>query len=228
MESTAKWILELDRGEGIPFEGSYSAWLERKAQRVAQERREDEALQRSLQNELDFIRTKGKSSVSKARLSRYEELANMPARERLSQSSQIYLPPGPRLGDVVVEAKHLTKSYGDRVLFKDLTFTLPRAGILGIVGGNGAGKSTLLKIIQGLEDPDDGEIRIGETARIVCVGQGREGLSDENTIFTEITNNDQEIQLGTSMVNSRAYVSWFGFRGNDQSKLVGNLSGAPC
>mmetsp|Transcript_16465 Transcript_16465/g.40453 ORF Transcript_16465/g.40453 Transcript_16465/m.40453 type:complete len:596 (+) Transcript_16465:3-1790(+) len=227
LDNTCKWILELDRGEGVPFEGSYSAWLAKKAERMQQERKDDKALQRTLQNELDFIKQtpKGRSAVSKARLRRYDELAAMPARERLSYSSQIYLPPGPRLGERVVEAHGLTKRFGDRVLINNLDFALPRAGIVGIVGPNGAGKSTLLKMILGLEQPDEGEIRVGETVKMACVGQGREGLSDDNSVFTEITDNDQEIELGTSNVQSRAYVSWFGFRGGDQQKSVANLSG---
>jgi len=227
LENTCQWILELDRGEGVPFEGNYVKWLEKKAERLAQEKREDEALQRSLKNELEFIKQtpKGRSAVSKARLNRYDELASMPARERLSHSAQIYLPPGPRLGELVIEASGLRKAYGDRVLFDGLDFALPRAGIVGIVGPNGAGKSTLLKMLLGIEQPDAGELRIGETVKMICVGQDREGLTDENSVFTEITDNDNEIELGTSTVLSRAYVSWFGFRGTDQQKLVSNLSG---
>lgn len=227
LENTCQWILELDRGEGVPFEGNYSGWLAKKAERLAQEKRDDDALQRTLKNELEFIKQtpKGRSAVSKARLNRYDELAAMPARERLSHSAQIYLPPGPRLGEVVIEASGLKKSFDGRVLFDGLDFSLPRAGIVGIIGPNGAGKSTLLKILQGLEKPDGGELRVGETVKMICVGQGREGLSDDRSVFTEITDNDNEIELGTTSVLSRAYVSWFGFRGNDQQKLVASLSG---
>lgn len=227
LENTCKWILELDRGEGVPFEGSYSAWLKAKALKMAQEKKEDSAMQRTLKNELEFISQtpKGRAAISKARLSRYEELANMPARERLAHSTQIYLPPGPRLGDRVIEARGLRKTFGDRLLFDGLSFDLPRAGIVGIVGPNGAGKSTLLKMILGAEKPDGGELLVGETANIVCVGQDRDGLSDEKSVFVEITDNDAEISLGTSSVLSRAYVSWFGFKGQDQQKLVKNLSG---
>jgi len=211
----------------VPFEGSYSGWLQAKALKLAQEKKDDSALQRTLSNELEFIKQtpKGRASISKARLRRYDELANMPARERLAHSTQIYLPPGPRLGERVIEARGLRKTFGDRVLIDDLSFDLPRAGIVGIVGPNGAGKSTLLRTILGLEKPDGGELLIGETANIVCVGQDRDGLSDDKSVFVEITDNDNEISLGTSSVLSRAYVSWFGFRGTDQQKLVKNLSG---
>jgi len=227
LDNTCKWILELDRGEGVPFEGCYSQWLEKKAERMAQEKREDQALQRTLQNELEFIRQtpKARATVSKARLKRYDELVNKPARDRLSHSTQIYLPPGPRLGELVIEAQGLKKCFGDRVLFDQLDFSFPRASVIGVVGPNGAGKTTLLRIIQGLEQPDEGELRLGETVKLVCVGQDREGLNDDNSVFTEITDNDNEIELGTSSVLSRAFVSWFGFRGQDQQKLVKDLSG---
>jgi ATP-binding cassette ChvD family protein len=227
LDQVCKWILELDRGEGVPFEGNYSGWLAKKAAQLAQEKREDSALARTLQNEIDFISQtpKGRAAVSKARLRRYDELVNMPARERLAHSTQIYLPPGKRLGELVIKAEGVRKTFGERVLIDDLSFDLPRAGIVGVVGPNGAGKSTLLRMILGLEKPDAGTLRIGETANVVCVGQDREGLNDDNSVFIEITDNNSEIELGTQSVLSRAYCSWFGFRGTDQQKLVRNLSG---
>jgi ATP-binding cassette ChvD family protein len=227
LDQVCKWILELDRGEGVPFEGNYSGWLAKKAAQLAQEKREDSALARTLQNEIDFISQtpKGRAAVSKARLRRYDELVNMPARERLAHSTQIYLPPGKRLGELVIKAEGVRKTFGERVLIDDLSFDLPRAGIVGVVGPNGAGKSTLLRMILGLEKPDAGTLRIGETANVVCVGQDREGLNDDNSVFIEITDNNSEIELGTQSVLSRAYCAWFGFRGTDQQKLVRNLSG---
>ena len=227
LEKSCQWILELERGQGVPFEGCYSAWLEKKAARIAQEKRQDEALQRTLQNELEWVKAtpKARQTKSKARLSRYEELLSTPARESLAHSATIYVPPGPRLGTQVIEATNVRKSFGGRTLMEDLTFSLPPGGIVGVVGPNGAGKTTLIRMLTGEETPDEGSLVLGESVKLVCVDQSREGLTDSLSVFEEVTGGAEELQLGAASVMSRAYCSWFGFKGETQSKKVALLSG---
>jgi len=227
LEETCKWILELERGEGKPFEGNYSGWLEKKAQLLAQAKKEDNALQRTLQSELEWVRSnpKARQTKSKARLNRYEEMLLTPPREALAHSATIYVPPGPRLGQLVIEAKNLKKGFGERVLIDDLSFELPPGGIVGVVGPNGAGKTTLIKMLKGEEEPDAGSLKLGESVKLVSIEQTREGLTDAHSVFEEITGATDEIELGTASVSSRAYCSWFGFKGGDQQKKVAALSG---
>ena len=227
LEETCKWILELERGEGKPFEGNYSGWLAKKAQLMAQQKRQDDALQQTLQNELEWVRSnaKARQTKSKARLARYEDLLNTPAREALAHSATIYVPPGPRLGAKVIEAVNLRKGFGERLLIRDLSFTLPPGGIVGVVGPNGAGKTTLIKMLKGEEAPGGGELTLGDSVKLVSIEQTREGLTDGNSVFEEVTDGTDEIYLGTATVASRAYVSWFGFKGGDQQKRVASLSG---
>jgi sulfate-transporting ATPase len=227
LEETCKWILELERGEGKPFEGNYSGWLAKKAQLMAQQKRQDDALQKTLQNELEWVRSnaKARQTKSKARLARYEDLLNTPTREALAHSATIYVPPGPRLGAKVIEAVNLRKGFGERLLIRDLSFTLPPGGIVGVVGPNGAGKTTLIKMLKGEEAPDGGELTLGDSVKLVSIEQTREGLTDGNSVFEEVTGGTDEISLGTATVASRAYVSWFGFKGGDQQKRVATLSG---
>jgi len=228
LENVAEWILELDRGAGIPFEGNYSAWLEAKNKRLESEKKEESAAAKAVKAELEWVRSnpKAKGNKSKARLNRYEELLAAAAPNELRNNGQIYIPPGPRLGDVVIEADHVRKAFGDRLLIDDLEFSFPQAGIVGVIGPNGAGKSTLIKMIMGKEEPDAGVIKVGDTVNIVGVGQERmEELNPDNTVFEEISGNLDEIELGTQSVLSRAYVSWFGFKSAQQQQKVGNLSG---
>lgn len=228
LNNVAGWILELDRGAGIPHEGNYADFLEAKNKRLEAEKKQESAAAKAVKNELEWIRTnpKAQGNKSKARLNRYEELLNAAAPSEMRNAGQIYIPPGPRLGDVVIDVKDLRKSFGDRLLIDDLTFSLPPAGIVGVVGPNGAGKSTLIKMLIGKEQPDSGEIKIGETVKAVSVGQDRmDELNEEKTVFEEISENLDEIELGTHTVNSRAYLSWFGFKGQMQQARVGNLSG---
>ena len=228
LENCAEWILELDRGEGIPFEGSYSKWLDAKNKRFAEEKKQETAMAKAIQAELEWIRSnpKAKGNKSKARLNRYEELLAAAAPKELRNSGQIWIPPGPRLGDVVLEVKNLRKSFDDRLLIKDLSFSLPRSGIVGVIGPNGAGKSTLIKMILGQEQPDSGELIVGETVKLVSVGQERmDALDPKKTIFEEISQGVDDIELGTQTVNARAYLSWFGFKGGQQQSVVGNCSG---
>jgi len=228
LSNVAGWILELDRGAGIPHEGNYEAFLEAKNKRLAEEKKQETAAAKAVQNELEWIRTnpKAKGNKSKARLSRYEELLSAAAPKEMRNAGQIYIPPGPRLGNVVIDVVNLKKSFGERLLIDDLSFSLPPAGIVGIVGPNGAGKSTLIKMMTGKEKPDSGEIKIGETVKVVSVGQERmDELNAEKSVYEEISANLDEIELGTHSVNSRAYLSWFGFKGQQQQAKVGNLSG---
>jgi ATP-binding cassette ChvD family protein len=227
LEETCAWILELERGEGKPYEGNYSGWLARKAQLLSQQKRQDDALAKTLQSELEWVRSnpKARQTKSKARLSRYDELMSTPAREALAHSATIYVPPGPRLGSQVIEASHVRKSFGDRLLMDDLSFSLPPGGILGVIGPNGAGKSTLIKMLKGEEKADSGELVVGESVKLVTIDQTREGLTDELSVFEEVTGGTDEIELGSASVASRAYVSWFGFKSGDQQKRVGSLSG---
>jgi len=228
LENIAQWILELDRGEGIPFEGNYSDWLEHKQRRLEGEQKAETAAAKAVQAELEWVRSspKGRSAKSKARLNRYDELLSAAAPKEMMQAGQIYIPPGPRLGDVVIDAKNVQKAFGDRLLINALEFSLPQAGIVGVIGPNGAGKSTLIKMLMGLDNPDKGTIEVGSTVKMVGVGQERmDELNPENTVFEEITGNMDTIELGTQSVLSRAYVSWFGFKSAQQQAKVANLSG---
>jgi ATP-binding cassette ChvD family protein len=228
LDNVAGWILELDRGRGIPFEGNYSGWLDQKQARLAQEEKADSARRRTLQRELDWVRMapKARQAKGKARLAAYEKLqAEAEAAERGPDRLQIHIPPGPHLGDQVIEVKGLSKGYGDRLLIDDLTFSLPRAGIVGIIGPNGAGKTTLFRMLTGAEDPDAGTIRVGSSVDMAYVDQSREALDADNTVYEEITGGQDLLKVGTREVNGRAYVASFNFRGSDQQKNVGLLSG---
>jgi energy-dependent translational throttle protein EttA len=228
LENVAKWILELDRGSGIPHEGNYSSWLESKNNRLKDEKRQQTAASKAVAAELEWIRSnaKAKATKNKARLSRYDELVAAAAPSELRNAGQIYIPPGPRLGDVVIDVHNLRKSYGDRLLIDDLTLSLPPAGIVGIVGPNGAGKTTLIKMLLGEEQPDAGSVTIGETVRCVSIGQERmKQLNGAKTVYEEIAEGMDEIELGTQSIQSRAYLSWFGFKGGQQQSYVGSLSG---
>ncbi len=228
LENVAGWILELDRGEGIPFEGNYSGWLEAKDKRLTQEKKEQSAAAKAVAAELEWVRSnpKAKGTKSKARLKRYDELLAAAAPKELRNAGQIYIPPGPRLGDVVIDVEGLRKSFDERLLMEGLDFSLPAAGIVGVVGPNGAGKSTLIKMLMGKDSPDAGEIKIGQTVNMIGVGQDRmEELNPEKTVFEEISGGMDDLELGTQVVNSRAYCSWFGFKGGSQQAFVGNLSG---
>jgi len=227
LDNVAEWILELDRGEGIPWKGNYSSWLEQKQERLRQEEKQETARQRTLQRELEWIRMapRARQAKSKARISAFEELANADTKEKLTKA-EIVIPAGPRLGDEVVIAEGLTKAYGDKLLFEDLSFRLPRGGIVGVIGPNGAGKTTLFRLITGQEKPDAGTIKIGSTVQLAYVDQMRDALDPEKTVWEEISDKLDEIELGRGVrVNSRAYCSWFNFRGGDQQKKVGVLSG---
>ncbi|KAL7571559.1 hypothetical protein ACA910_020975 [Epithemia clementina (nom. ined.)] len=229
LENVAQWILELDRGEGIPHEGNYSSWLAAKNKRLTEEKKEQTATAKAVAAELEWIRSnpKAKGNKSKARLNRYEELLAAAAPRELRNAGQIYIPPGPRLGSVVVDVNGLTKSFGNRKLLDDVTFSLPPGGIVGVIGPNGAGKTTLIKLLQGQDQPDSGEIKVGETVRMVSVAQERmTELNNDKTVFEEISEGLDEIELGpTTTVQSRAYLSWFGFKGNQQQSFVRNCSG---
>jgi len=228
LENVAQWILELDRGEGIPHEGNYSSWLEAKNRRLEGEQKSQTTAAKAVAAELEWIRSnpKAKGNKSKARLNRYEELLHAAAPTELRNAGQIYIPPGPRLGDVVIDATNLRKSFGDRLLIDDLEFSLPKAGIVGVIGPNGAGKSTLINMLMGKDEPDSGTIKVGETVQMIGVGQDRmEELNPERTVFEEISGGLDNIELGTTVVASRAYVSWFGFKSGQQQSKVGNLSG---
>jgi ATP-binding cassette ChvD family protein len=226
LDNAANWILELDRGKAYPWEGNYSGWLVQKQQRLAIEEKSESKRQRTLQRELEWIRMspKARQAKGKARLNAYDQMLAQDTNEKLDRV-EIYIPPGPRLGDIVVEARHVKKGYGDLLLVDDMNFTLPKGGIVGIIGPNGAGKTTLFRMLVGQETPDAGTLRIGETVQIGYVDQSREALSADKTVFEEITGGDDEIVLGKKTVNSRAYCSWFNFRGKDQQRKVGSLSG---
>ena len=225
LDNVAGWILELDRGEGIPWKGNYSSWLEQKQERLRREEKSESARQKTLERELDWIRMspKGRHAKSQARIKAYENLLSQEAEKR-ETDLELFIPPGPRLGDVVIEADQVTKTYEDRVLVDDMSFRLPPGGIVGVVGPNGAGKTTLFRMITGREQPDEGTVRVGETARLAYVDQSRE-LNPDKTIWEEITGGDDAIELGNRKVNSRAYVARFNFSGSDQQKKVGMLSG---
>jgi len=226
LDNVAGWILELDRGRGLPFKGNYSSWLEQKQGRMAAQEKQASARQRTLQRELEWIRMspRARHAKGKARLSAYEALRDEEA-QRLPESVEIAIPPGPRLGGVVVEAEHLRKGYGDRLLIDDLSFALPPGGIVGVIGANGAGKTTLFRLIVGQEQPDAGTLRVGETVQLAYVDQSRETLAPEKNVWEEISDGADRIKIGQREIASRAYVASFGFKGTDQQKRVGTLSG---
>ncbi len=226
LDNVAGWILELDRGQGIPWQGNYSSWLEQKEQRLAREEKTEGERRKTLQRELEWIRMspKARHAKSKARINAYETLVAQES-ERRAQELEIYIPAGPRLGDVVIEAQHVSKAYGERLLVDDMTFHLPPGGIVGIIGPNGAGKTTLFRLITHQEQPDEGTIRVGETVKIAYVDQSRDTLAPDKSIWEEISDGLDVVTLGTRQVNSRAYVARFNFAGTDQQKKVGTLSG---
>jgi sulfate-transporting ATPase len=226
LDNAAGWILELDRGEGIPWKGNYSSWLDQKQKRLAVEEKQESARQRTLKHELEWVRTnpKGRHAKSKARLAAYEELASQEFQKR-NETKEIFIPPGPRLGDVVVQAENLTKGYGDRLLIDGISFNLPRGGIVGVIGPNGAGKTTLFRMITGQEKPDGGKLRIGETVQLAYVDQSRDTLDGGKTVWEEISGGHDIMLIGKTEVPSRAYCGRFNFRGSDQQKLVRDLSG---
>ena len=226
LDNVAGWILELDRGHGIPWQGNYSSWLEQKEKRLELEEKQEQAHVRTMKQELEWVRSnpKGRHAKAKARLQRFEELSSQDFQKR-NETNEIYIPPGERLGDLVIEARNLSKAYGDRVLFEGLSFNLPRGGIVGVIGPNGAGKTTLCRIITGQEQPDGGELRIGDTVQTAYVDQSRDALDAGKTVWEEVSDGQDLITVGKFQVPSRAYVSRFNFRGNDQQKRVGDLSG---
>ena len=226
LDNVAGWILELDRGAGIPWEGNYSSWLDQKKQRLAIEEKQETARQRTLERELEWVRMspRARQAKSKSRLQAYEELLAEGARDREGQA-EIIIPTPPRLGDVVVQAEHLSKAYGDKLLIEDLSFSLPRGGIVGVIGPNGAGKTTLFRMITGQEKPDRGALQVGETVRLAYVDQSRDALDPAKNVWQEISGGAEQFQLGTRQIASRAYVASFNFKGSDQQKRVGDLSG---
>ncbi|WP_078118742.1 energy-dependent translational throttle protein EttA [Thiosocius teredinicola] len=226
LDNVAGWILELDRGHGIPWEGNYSSWLEQKENRLELEEKQEQGRIKAMKEELEWVRSnpKGRQAKSKARLARFEELQNQDFQKR-NETNEIYIPPGERLGDLVIEANGLQKSFGDKLLYKDLTFNLPKGGIVGIIGPNGAGKTTLFRMLTGDEKPDSGELRIGDTVKIAAVDQSRDSLDDKKTVWQEISDDQEIITVGNFQMPSRAYCSRFNFRGSDQQKKVGDLSG---
>ncbi|HAB55988.1 MAG TPA: energy-dependent translational throttle protein EttA [Cellvibrionales bacterium] len=226
LDNAAGWILELDRGRGIPYEGNYTNWLEQKEERLAREDKQEASRQKTIKAELEWVRSnaKGRHAKSKARLQRFDELSSQEFQSR-SETNEIYIPPGQRLGDSVIELKNVTKSYGDRTLINDLSLSIPKGAIVGIIGGNGAGKSTLFRMITGEEQPDSGEIKIGETVDIAYVEQLRDEMQDDVSVWQSVSNGNELIQIGGYEVSSRAYIGRFNFKGTDQQKKVGELSG---
>jgi sulfate-transporting ATPase len=226
LDNVAGWILELDRGEGIPYQGNYTSWLEQKSQRLGQEQKSEDKRLKTLERELEWIRMspKGRHAKSKARINDYEKLVAEESETR-NETLEIYIPPGERLGDIVIEAHGVSKSYGDKLLFENLEFSLPKGGIVGVIGPNGAGKTTLFRLITEQDKPDSGDFRVGETVKLGYVDQSRDSLNADKTVFDEITDGLDLIQLGKREMNSRAYVSRFNFGGSDQQKFVGQLSG---
>ncbi|MHB8881810.1 MAG: energy-dependent translational throttle protein EttA [Thermodesulfovibrionales bacterium] len=226
LDNVAGWILELDRGQGIPWQGNYSSWLDQKQARLKQEEKSESERQKTLQKELEWIRMspKGRHAKSKARITSYENLLSQ-NKEKLAKELEIYIPPGPRLGSVVIEADNVTKAYGENVLVEGMTFMLPPGGIIGVIGPNGAGKTTLFRMITGQEKPDSGTIRVGETVKLAYVDQSRDALDPDKTVWEIISGGDDTIQVGSRAVNSRAYVGRFNFSGQDQQKKVTMLSG---
>lgn len=226
LDNVAGWILELDRGHGIPWEGNYSSWLEQKEARLEQEEKSEKARQRSIKQELEWVRQnpKGRQAKSKARMSRFEELQNSDYQKR-NETNELFIPPGPRLGDKVIEVSNLRKSYDKRLLIDNLSFSLPKGAIVGIIGPNGAGKSTLFRMITGQEQPDSGTITVGDTVKLASVEQFRDSMTNSNTVWQEISDGQDMLRIGNFEINSRAYVGRFNFRGNDQQKHIGELSG---
>jgi sulfate-transporting ATPase len=226
LDNVAEWILELDRGHGIPWQGNYSSWLEQKGLRLAQEERQQDALAKTLKRELEWVRTnpKARQAKSKARLQRYEELASQEFQKR-NETNEIYIPPGDRLGDLVIECKNLRKGYDDRLLIDSLNFNLPPGGIVGIIGPNGAGKTTLFRMLSGVEKPDGGEIRLGPSVKLAYVDQSRQALNDKNTVWQEISGGLDLIKVGNYETSSRGYVGRFNFKGAQQGQMIGELSG---
>jgi len=226
LDNVAGWILELDRGHGIPFQGNYSQWLEQKEKRLEHEEKQESARRKAIQAELEWVKAnpKGRQAKNKARLKRFEELQDVEFQKR-SETKEIYIPPGPRLGDKVIEADTISKGYDDRLLFEDLTFQLPPGGLVGVIGPNGAGKTTLFRLLVGSEQPDSGTIDIGDTVQLGYVDQSRDSLNGDNTVWEEISDGHDVIQVGSYEVQSRAYVGRFNFKGPDQQKRIGELSG---
>ena len=226
LDNVAGWILELDRGHGIPWEGNYSSWLEQKEARLATEEKKEASRQKTIKAELEWVRSnpKARQAKSKARMQRFEELSSADYQKR-SETKSLYIPPGPRLGELVIEASNISKKFGDKLLYEDLSFNLPRGGIVGIIGANGAGKTTLFRLITGEEKPDAGEFRVGETVQIAYVDQSRDDLGGDNTVWQEISDGLDNITIGNYTVPSRGYVSRFNFKGEDQQKFVKDLSG---
>jgi ATP-binding cassette ChvD family protein len=226
LDNVAGWILELDRGHGIPWQGNYTSWLEQKEQRLELEEKQEQAHIRTMKQELEWVRSnpKGRHAKAKARLQRFDELASQEFQKR-NETNEIYIPPGERLGDLVIEARGLSKGYGDRVLFDALSFSLPKGGIVGVIGPNGAGKTTLFRLLTGQEKPDGGELRIGETVQIAYVDQSRDALDGSKTVWEEISEGQDLITVGRFQMPSRAYLSRFNFKGTDQQKRIGDLSG---
>ncbi len=226
LDNVAGWILELDRGAGIPYEGNYSGWLEAKSDRLAAESKQQSAHEKAMKEELEWVRkgAKARQSKSKARLQRFEEMQSQEFQKR-SETNEIYIPAGPRLGDKVIEFKNVTKGYGDRVLIDNLSFSMPKGAIVGVIGGNGAGKSTLFRMLMGKEQPDSGSIEIGETVQLACVDQSREDLDGNKTVFQQVSDGSDMIRIGNYEIPSRTYVGRFNFKGGDQQKFVKDLSG---
>jgi ATP-binding cassette ChvD family protein len=226
LDNAAEWILELDRGRGIPWKGNYTEWLEQKGERLQQEANQEKSRQKALQKELEWIRTaaKGRQSKGKARINRFEEL-NSVEYQRRNETNEIFIPPGERLGQEVIEFKNVTKSFGDRVLIEDLSFKIPPGAIVGIIGPNGAGKSTLMKMIMNLEKPDSGEVKHGHTVKLAYVDQSRDALDPKNNVWQEVSGGSDILQIGNFEIQSRAYIGRFNFKGTDQQKIVGSLSG---
>lgn len=226
LDNVAGWILELDRGEGIPWEGNYSSWLEQKDARLAQENKSENALQKTIKQELEWVRSnpKARQAKSKARMARFEELSSQENQKR-NETNELYIPPGPRLGDKVLDVNNLTKSFDGRVLIDDLSFSVPKGAIVGIIGANGAGKSTLFKMMSGTEQQDSGSIVIGETVKLASVDQFRDDMDGNNTVYQEISEGHDILEIGTYQIPSRAYCSRFNFKGNDQQKFIKDLSG---
>ncbi|WDE00404.1 energy-dependent translational throttle protein EttA [Thalassomonas actiniarum] len=226
LDNVAGWILELDRGHGIPWEGNYSSWLEQKDQRLQQESKAESALQKTIKHELEWVRSnpKARQAKSKARMARFEELNSQEVQKR-NETNELYIPPGPRLGDKVLDVSNLTKSFGDRVLIDDLSFSIPKGAIVGIIGANGAGKSTLFKMLSGTEQADSGQVDLGETVKLASVDQFRDDMDGAKTVYQEISEGHDIIEIGNYQIPSRAYVSRFNFKGNDQQKFIKDLSG---
>jgi sulfate-transporting ATPase len=226
LDNVAGWILELDRGHGIPWQGNYSSWLEQKEQRLESEAKQEAARLKAMKEELDWVRTnpKGRQAKSKARLARFDELASVETQKR-NETNEIYIPPGPRLGDLVIEAEDLRKGFGDRLLFEGLSFKLPPGGIVGVIGPNGAGKTTLFRMLMGREQADGGSLRVGDTVKAAWVDQSRDSLDSKKTVWEEISEGQDIIQIGSYTTPSRAYVARFNFKGADQQKSIGELSG---